>query len=196
MPIELLFIRADREQIPDEHVEAFGKMCEINGVRFKHIDIKSQDELKGCLNGNFKYICFAGHGNSLVFGDESDFEIDWAALGQILCSSNCFTFHANILLYCCEGGLFEVGCTLIESCPKLDFIIGAKHKQNSIDLLNAFNIFIYNIQIKNLTDEEAAHKAFQATEIDFEHLHRRDREKSTGEFICVKCEEFRREFAC
>jgi len=195
MPRDLLFIRADQDQIPDDHIRAFTLFCSANGVNVKCVDIKNIKDLEVALTGSFKYICFAGHGNEVGFGDQKNLTIKWDDIGELLCVSNCFTHNAKILLYCCKGGLHKVSCNLVESCDKLDFIMGVTNEQNSIDLLTVFSIFIYNMERNYYVgDEESAHRASHGTGHPIEHFHRRDFDDETGEFICRKCKDYWDEF--
>ncbi|HPG09366.1 MAG TPA: hypothetical protein PKY06_20605 [Saprospiraceae bacterium] len=191
MSRELLFIRADKEQIPNEHLSAFVKMSEQVGVNVTLKDIESNEDFSTCLNGQNKYVCFAGHGNSSYFGDDKEISIEWSEIGKQLCQSGCFIHNAKILLYCCYGGIEEVSCTLLKECPNLDFIIGCATEINSIDMLNALNIFIYNMERNHkIGDNKAAHRALYATGISIRHYSRNEFDKETQEFICQKCKEY------
>lgn len=197
MPKQMLLIRTDSEQIPDDHVEAFTKMAKQLNIDITLKDITSLDELESCLTGSNKYVCFAGHGNASSFGDNKNLSIEWSKIAELLCQKGCFVHNAKILLYCCFGGLEQVSCSLMDSCPKLDFIIGCKTEINSIDMLNAFNIFLYNIERNHhVGDETAAHRALYATGISLRHFSRNEFNEKTKEYVCQKCEEYKQQNTC
>ena len=192
MPKNLLIIRADSEQVPDEHLDAFTAMAKQINVDVEIKDISSIGELEKCLNGSNKYVCFAGHGNSTSFGDNEQLSISWSEIGELLCKKGCFLPNAKILLYCCFGGLKEVSCTLMDSCPKLDFIIGCKTEIHSIDMLNAFSIFLYNMERNyHIGDVKSAHRTLYGTGILIKHYSRNEYNEQTKEHICQDCEEYK-----
>ncbi len=189
MPKDLIFIRADQIAIPDSDVDAFQHMCYAYGVDLKRKEVKSEDDIEDALSGIFKYICFAGHGDECSFGNESDLSLSWDRIGEIICQKNCLHHNGIVILFCCKGGLTEVGCKLIESCPNLDFIVGVPENENSLGLLTAYSIFIYNLEINRLDEEESIHRAICGTGIKIEHFYRGHRDAETGEYKCLKCEE-------
>ena len=84
-----------------------------------------------------------------------------------------------------------MSCCLLRECPDLYFIIGCATEINSIDMLNALNIFVYNMEINHkIGDKKAAHRSLYATGIPIRHYSRDEYNADTHEYECQKCKEY------
>jgi len=165
---KLLLIKASSD-INDKAIMDIHCHAEHYNISAEHIEIASIEELKVKLqNKKLDYIYFAGHGNSDCFGDERTFIVDWSEIGQIICETDCLNVGAIVMLYCCKGGLNVVAYKLFSVCPKIEYICGAKQNVKNIDLIIGFNVFMYNIENRNIDPILSAQKATLATEIRFE----------------------------
>lgn len=189
MPKSILFIRADKIAIPDIDVLAFQSLCKVYNIQLYQFELTNESEMTHALSGSFDYICFAGHGNLSGFGDSNYFTIPWEQIGQIICEQNSLKFNGIVILFCCNGGLPHVGCQLINLCSNLDFVMGVPQLGQSIDLLMAYSIFIYNRELKNLTEVDSIHRAIAGTGVHLEHYYKGDKDPVTNEYRCKKCEE-------
>jgi len=171
---ELLVVRVTND-VPDVSVQEIYCHATHYGINPSHIDISSIEQLKDELQGRkLDYIYFAGHGNETCFSDNESFLTSWSVIGQIVCESNCLNPNSIILLYCCKGGINTVAYQLIAECNQLSYICGAKQNMRNIDLIIGFNVFLYNVEARNIDPVLAAEKATSATEIRFECFDRTD----------------------
>ena len=56
---------------------------------------------------------------------------------------------------------------LIADCNKISYVCGAKQSVKNIDLIIGFNVFLYNVESRNISPVIAAEKSKQATDIEF-----------------------------
>jgi len=139
------------------------------GMTADEFNIKTESDLdKALTNGNkYDYLYIAGHGNDSCVGDERGIIVRWVNFGKKLCVSGCLNDDAILMLYCCRGGLNQVSYKLFASCPNIQYICGARQKMKNIDLIIGFNVFVYNIECRNIDPILAANKATLATENRF-----------------------------
>lgn len=165
---KLLVIRASAD-INDNAILDIYCHAHHYGMEPSHIDVKTLDELEEQLTGKkFDYLYFAGHGNGSCFGDTNTFIAPWNQIGGIVCGTDCLNPGAIIMLYCCKGGLNTVAFQLMAACDNIEYICGAKQNMKNIDLIIGFNVFMYNIENRNIDPVLSAQKATLATEIRFE----------------------------
>lgn len=192
MPKKLLFVRADLDQVPDAHIDAFRILVQQMGVTFVQKDITTIEDFESALDQQYKYICFAGHGDENSIGNNGDISISWNSIGSSMCTSDSLLPNTKILMYCCYGGLVEVACSLMQSCEDIDYLIGPKDEQNSIDMLHAFSLFIYNRERHyTLGDDTCAHRVHFGTGIQVKHYSRTEYDQNSDSYICLECEQYR-----
>ncbi len=191
MSKKLLFIRTDNIQIPDSHVEALNKMVKTLNISVVLKDIQTIDEIKETLTQKYKYICFAGHGDTENFGNSSEISIPWSEIGKEICLTDALLPNSKIILDCCFGGLKSVACSLMNICSKIDYVIGSKNEIHSIDMLNATCLFIYNIE-RNFTigDEKCGHRVLYGTGIKINHFSRSEYDNENDIYFCPDCEQY------
>ena len=185
----LLVIRASSD-IGDKAILDIYCHAEHYGIKSEHIEVSSLEELRHKLNNKkCDYIYFAGHGNSSCFGDEKRFVVDWTGIGNVICETNCLNKGAIVMLYCCKGGLNTVAYQLFASCEEIEYVCGAKQNMKNIDLVIGFNVFLYNIENRNIDPVLSAQKATLATEIRFECFDRTEAEANPLYFYryCTDC---------
>ena len=165
---ELLIVRVT-DDVPDLSVQEIYCHAKHYGINPSHVDVSSIEQLRSKLQGRkLDYIYFAGHGNETCFSDNQSFLTSWSEIGQTICESNCLNPNSIILLYCCKGGINTVAYQLIAECNQISYICGAKQNMTNIDLIIGFNVFLYNVESRNISPVIAAEKSRQATDIEFE----------------------------
>ena len=186
---KLLVIRASAD-IGDKAILDIYCHAEHYGIVPEAIEVNSLEDLKGKLNGKmYDYVYFAGHGNGNCFGDPTRFIADWAEIGKVICTTDCLNKGAIVMLYCCKGGLNVVAYQLFSACSEIEYICGAKQNMKNIDLIIGFNVFLYNIENRNIDPVLSAQKATLATEIRFECFDRTEVEANPLYFYryCPDC---------
>lgn len=145
--------------------------CHANHYNMKVVEheIKTKEDLDKALEQGeqFDYLYIAGHGNDTCFGDAKSIIVSWSDFGKLVCEANCLKEDAILMLYCCRGGLNQVAYQLFAACPNIQYICGARQKMRNIDLIIGFNVFVYNIECRNIDPILAAEKATLATENRF-----------------------------
>lgn len=161
------------------------------GMTADEYNIKTEEELNDVLNkGNkYDYIYLAGHGNDKCVGDANGLVISWLQMGNLLCISGALNQNAILMLYCCRGGLNQVAYQLFASCPNIQYICGARQSMKNIDLIIGFNVFVYNIENRNIDPILAAEKATLATENRFICFDRLEVETEPMYYYnyCIEC---------
>ncbi len=170
---QILIIRASKD-IPVEAVTDIYCHASHYNIGVESFDVNSEEELEKALNQNIKYdyIYVAAHGNDLCLGENNGYFLSWNDLGAKLCKADCLNDDAILMLYCCRGGLNQVAYKLFASCPNIQYVCGARQNMKSIDLIIGFNVFLYNIECRNIDPILAADKATLATENRFKYFDR------------------------
>lgn len=189
MPRTLLLLRADDIAVTNDDVVAFESVCATIGVTVTTEDVHIPKDVEEALSGSFNYICFADHGDEENFGDNDSLSISWNKITELVCELDCLAINGIVLLCCCKGGALDVGCTLIDYCPKLDFVMGPPEESDSRGLLISYMVFLYNYEINKLSEEDAIHRAINGTGVQIDHFYKSHRNEQTGEFYCPICEE-------
>ncbi len=186
---KLLVVRVS-EDVTDDAILDIYCHAKHYSIIPSHTEVKDLTELEEKLSGEkYDYLYFAGHGSGTCFGDEKTFIASWSEIGSIICSTNCLNNGAIVMLYCCKGGLNTVTYQLMAACPAIEYVCGAKQNMKNIDLIIGFNVFMYNIENRNIDPVLAAQKATLATEIRFECFDRTEVEASPLYFYnyCPDC---------
>lgn len=188
---KMLFIRATGDiDIKDIHLGMLKGYCQQFGIEFILRQVYNHDTLNQALHQTNKvdYLLLGGHGESHGFGNNNGFEISWQQLTDIICESNCLNSKAQVILYCCKGGQQKIACSIIQSCPNIENLIGVKEEYESLDLLSGMFVFLYNRERMGMNPRKSMEKASNATSIDFE-FYAEDFVNSEGHLICQKCYE-------
>ena len=198
MPNKVLFIRTDRTEILDEHLDVFKALVSIKGMEFIAKDVSTIDQLKqGLRESSCKYVILGGHGNEEGFGDNKELSLRWNELGQIICESGCINnvIDAKIFLHCCKGGIVNAACQFMNACDKLDFVVGAINEERSIDLLAAFSNLFHNIELATIksNNEDALHRAQYSSGVLLQHYSREEYDAQTKTFVCASCKKYEEE---
>ncbi len=172
----ILILKAASDICQDEicKIEASAKHFQMEPTV---IDVISLDDLKRELNYlNFKYdyIYLCTHANENGFGDSDSKSLDvtWERFGNILCTTNCMNYNCILLLAGCRTGLNRVAFDMFFSCGKIEFICGPRWKLIPQDLSVAFDVFIYNIEVRREEPKTAAYRMSQAVGFEFEFYDR------------------------
>ena len=152
MKYNILFVQFDHVDCTEKEIKAFKEIVELKNFKFIHKLVSDRGSFKNALQiSGVKYLILAGHANQNGIGTlEDEFTISWEDVGQDICDSGCFSMMvggANLLLWCCKGGVKSVACTLMNICAKLNFLAGPIHQELSINLFGLFLLFIYNFSI-------------------------------------------------
>jgi hypothetical protein len=174
----LLIVRASQD-VYDNAILELSSHAKHYNIEASHIEVTSINDLESQLSGKkYHYIYFAGHGNGTCFGDPKSFISDWSEIGTTICSSDCLNQNAIIMMYCCKGGLNTVAFKLMAACPNVEYVCGAKQNMKNIDLIIGFNVFLYNVENRNIDPVLSAQKSTLATEIRFECFDRTEVESN------------------
>lgn len=198
MPNKVLFIRTDRTEILDEHLNAFDALVSIKGMEFITKEVCTIEELDHGLRESLcKYVILGGHGNEEGFSDNKELSIKWSELGQLICESGCINnvINAKIFLHCCKGGVVNAACQFMNACEKLDFVVGAINEERSIDLLAAYMNLFHNIELATIksNNEDALHRAQYSSGVLLQHFSREKYDAETRTFFCETCKKYEEE---
>lgn len=198
MPNKVLFIRTDKTEILDEHLNAFEALVSIKSMDFITKDVTNVEELKEGLSETMcKYVILGGHGNEEGFGDNKNLSIGWSELGEIICQSGCINnvINSKIFLHCCKGGVINAACQFMNACEKLDFVVGAINEERSIDLLAAYMNLYHNIELATVKsdNEDALHRAQYSSGVLLQHYSREQYDAETKSFVCETCRKYEEE---
>jgi len=185
----MLFIRAAGDiDIKDIHLGMLKGYCSQFGIEFILKQAYNHETLLNALqhNNEIDYLLLGGHGESNGFGNNNEFEVTWEELTDFICTSNCLSDHAQVVLYCCKGGQQKIACSIIKRCPNIQNLIGVKEEYESLDLLSGMFVFLYNKERMKMTSKNSLRKASSATSIDFE-LYAEDYVNTEGQLVCQRC---------
>ncbi len=114
----------------------------------------------------FDYIYLATHGCDTSFGNISGTVlISWVTFAAMICRSDVANEGAIFLHSCCRGGLNQVAYQMFGCCGTIEFVCGPRHDVFPVDLITAFNLFLYNIEVKKIDPVRSAEKVLVATDI-------------------------------
>ncbi|WP_353148671.1 hypothetical protein [Chryseobacterium sp.] len=167
MDKRLLVLRAS-EDIPEQEVNNIITQVSMYGVISDVYDIKSYVDLKNALNnGNkYDYVYLATHGCDTNFGNISgSLNISWFQFGALICATECNKSGSIFLHSCCRGGLNQVAYKMFNCCNNIDFICGPRNNISPVDLIMAFNLFLYYKEFKHLDPVVCAEKVKNSIDI-------------------------------
>ena len=187
---KILILRACGS-LPDERQECdnIKSQAEMYNIEVHDYCPKRNQELEEVLHKGemYDYIYLSSHGSAQGFGSE-DQEIDysWYDFGVLLCGSLCMNPDCIIMLSCCRGGLNQVAYDLFYCCPKISYIVGPRQSLFPHDMLIGFNIFLYNVEHRNIDPIVACEKIRMGTDIRFICFDRLETESEAGYILYQK----------
>lgn len=177
----ILILRACGHSDESNECSAILTQAKLYGMLVDDGCPKSNQEVVALLNTGQKYdyIYLSSHGNSAGFNStDSAIEFSWIDFAVEICNSECLNEHCVVMLSCCRGGLNEVAYTLFDTCDKIDYIIGPRQSLSSADMLIAFNIFLFNLENRNVDPITACEKIKSGADLRFKSF---DREETLSE---------------
>lgn len=163
----MLVIKAGND-IADAEIANVVSQLKLYNIEATQNEINSYDSLYKVLHqGNtYDYIYLATHGCETSWGDISgSVSITWIQFAALICSSGVANPGAIFMHSCCRGGLSQVAWQMFACCEKIEFVCGPRNNVYSVDLITAFNLFLYNIEVKRIDPVRAAEKVLLATDI-------------------------------
>jgi hypothetical protein len=119
-----------------------------------------------CKGVRFDYIYLASHGCEDYFGNISGtMKVTWSQFSMLICYSAVPNKGAIFFHSCCRGGAAQVAFQMFSSCELIDYVCGPRHLLKSVDLITAFNLFLYFIEVKKIDAVRSAEKVLSATDI-------------------------------
>lgn len=162
----LALVAAD--DINEAEITNISSQIALYGITTDRYDITSKQSLKEALNnGNrYDYIYLATHGCDTHWGNISGtLSISWIEFAAQVCMSECINDSAIFMHSCCRGGLNQVAWKMFFCCEKIQFVCGPRHNLTPPDLIIAFNLFLYNLEVRRIDPVVSASKVLSATDI-------------------------------
>lgn len=163
----------------DEHQPNISNIT--NQAEFYHLKKVEEETVENIAefehaisSGGYDYFVLIGHGDEMCFTDNKLFEIEWSEIGEKICNAGCLNDNSILMMYCCKGGVMEVAFTLFAECKHLAYVFGSKEEMYPIELAIGFNLFMYQLEFKDLSPELAARKALEGTDRLFTCYFRND----------------------
>ena len=163
-----MLILVASEDINEAEVKNISSQIEMYGIESDRFDIKSEQDLFDALtNGNdYEYIYLATHGCDTNFGCISGaLDITWIQFAALVCTSGCNKEGTIFLHSCCRGGLNQVAWKMFNCCGHIEFVCGPRNNIEPVDLITAFNLFLYHLEVRKLDPVVAAEKVRSALDI-------------------------------
>lgn len=163
----LLVLKAS-EDISDLEIANIVSQITLYGIKSDIENIDSYKKLYDVLHSGKKYdyIYLATHGCETSWGNISGtLDISWIDFGALVCHSDVTKPGCIFLHSCCRGGLNKVAWEMFACCEKIHFICGPRQTLYPVDLITAFNLFLYNVEVKRTDAVIAAEKVLKATDI-------------------------------
>ena len=164
---KMLVIKAG-EDIADAEITNVVSQLSLYEIEATREEINSYRDLYEVLHKgvNYDYIYLATHGCETSWGNISGtVSISWIQFAALICSSGVANPGCIFLHSCCRGGLSQVAWQMFACCEKIEFVCGPRNNVYSVDLITAFNLFLYNIEVKRIDAVRAAEKVLLATDI-------------------------------
>lgn len=164
---QLLVLKAS-EDISDMEITNIVSQITMYGIKSV---IKTIDSYKTSYNvlhsrKQYDYIYLATHGCETSWGNISGtLDVTWIDFGAMICHSNVTKPGCIFLHSCCRGGLDKVAWEMFACCEKIHFICGPRQSLFPVDIITAFNLFLYNVEVKRTDPVIAAEKVLKATDI-------------------------------
>lgn len=153
------------DDIAGDEVNNITSQVKLYGIEHKRFNIQSPKDLYAALNsgGAYDYIYLATHGCDVEFGNVSgSLSVTWLQFAAMVCSSGCNKQDAIFLHSCCRGGLSQVAWKMFNCCNKIAYVCGPRNDIRPVDLVTAFNLFLYNVEVRRIDPVVAADKVLSA----------------------------------
>jgi len=163
----LLILKAS-EDVEKAEIENIANQIALYEIESDTYEITSLEDLKAALkNGQkYDYIYLATHGCDKDFGNVSgSLNVTWIQFAALICSSECNKPGSIFLHSCCRGGLNQVAWKMFHCCDNIEFICGPRNNISPLDLVIAFNLFLYYREVRDLDPVVCADKVRQAVDI-------------------------------
>lgn len=180
MSKKILILQASTD-VSQSEIDNINSQCILYGINPTVIEITTFEGLHDCLSTGEKYdyLYLATHGCEDYWGNISGtLQIKWTDFAAIICSTQVLNEGAVIFHSCCRGGVAQVAYQMFAVCFRIEYICGPRHNLTSADLITAFNLFLYNLIMKQIDPVRCAEKVLMATDIRLVCF---DRIESTGE---------------
>lgn len=164
--IKRLLILEAAEDICTAELVNIKAVAALHKIQSDHCKITSLKDLEKCVQNSapYDYIYLCAHANRESFGtSDGTVSISWADFGQLVCEDNFINENAIFLLACCRSGINQVAYDLFYSCEKIDFVCGPKWHVSPQALTLAFNVFLFQVELKGSDPTEAAERMTAAT---------------------------------
>ncbi|MBL7933283.1 MAG: hypothetical protein JNL60_15360 [Bacteroidia bacterium] len=139
-------------------------MCRIESEIVKVTDYEA---LYNALHSgkSYDYIYLATHGREISFGNISGtLDITWLQFAALVCHGEVSKPGCIFLHSCCRGGNEKVAWDMFACCEKIEFVCGPRQKLLPVELVMAFNIFLFNVEVRRTDPVRAAEKVLDATD--------------------------------
>lgn len=156
------------EDIKEEEITNIQSQTALYNITTERYDISSKGDLISAIkNGNtYDYIYLATHGCDVSWGNISgSLKITWIEFAALICTSQCTNENAVFLHSCCRGGLNQVAWQMFKCCEKIQFVCGPRHNIVPVDLVTAYNLFLFYLEIRRIDPVTSANKVLSATDI-------------------------------
>ena len=163
-----LLVLVASEDIEEAEVKIITSQIELYGISSERFDVKSKKDLRNALyNGKqYDYIYLATHGCDTTFGNVSgSLNVTWIEFAAMICKSGCNKEGTIFLHSCCRGGLNQVAWKMFKCCNHIEFVCGPRNNISSLDLITAFNLFLFHIEVRKLDPVVAADKVRLAIDV-------------------------------
>jgi hypothetical protein len=163
-----LLVLVASEDIEEAEVKNITSQIELYGISSDRFDIKSKEDLTNALyNGSkYDYIYLATHGCDTTFGNVSgSLDVTWIEFAAMICKSECNKDGTIFLHSCCRGGLNQVAWKMFNCCNHIEFVCGPRNNISPLDLITAFNLFLFHVEVRKLDPVVAADKVRLAIDV-------------------------------
>jgi hypothetical protein len=171
------------EDVQPEEVNNITSQVKLYGIEHDRFDVHTAQDLYNALNYGYQYdyIYLATHGCDVEFGNVSgSLKVTWLQFAAMVCNSGCNKQDAIFLHSCCRGGLSQVAWKMFNCCNKIAYVCGPRNNISPVDLVTAFNLFLYNVEVRRIDPVVAAEKVLGAIDTRLVCYDRLDAESDAG----------------
>lgn len=79
----------------------------------------------------------------------------WEDVASDICETNCLHINAVVFMYCCQEGSKEVVNLLLDTCGKIEYVVGTPEDATATEFMLAVYTLIYCIEIRKISIESA-----------------------------------------
>lgn len=168
---KLLLIQACGIDSEINECKMVSTLCSMYGIEVSCLVANSNQELIDDLMSikePFDYVYLSSHGNVRGFGNQTEtIDMEWLDFSSLICESMVLSEDCKIFMSCCRGGLDEVAYSLFYCCDKISYVIGPRQSLTSIEMITAFNTFLFNIEWRRMDAVVACKKIESGVELRF-----------------------------